>query len=60
MKSAANEDFFQSLSNLCLLIFKLIVGFMTGSIAILTEVIRSGMDLLVLFISFFRPLLLDQ
>lgn len=40
-------------SNLCLVLFKLFVGFLTGSIAIISEAIHSSMDLLASFIAFF-------
>lgn len=40
-------------SNLFLVIFKLLVGLMTGSIAIISEAIHSSMDLLASFIAFF-------
>lgn len=41
------------ISNLSLVIFKLAVGLFSGSIAIISEAIHSGMDLLASFIAFF-------
>lgn len=41
------------ISNSSLIILKLIVGILTGSVSIISEVIHSGMDLVAAIIAFF-------
>ncbi|WP_027623823.1 cation diffusion facilitator family transporter [Clostridium lundense] len=48
------------LSNTCLIVLKLIVGFFTGSVSIISEAIHSTMDLIASFIAYFSVKLSDK
>ncbi|WP_379969720.1 cation diffusion facilitator family transporter [Ectobacillus sp. sgz5001026] len=45
--------FLSIMSNTILIIFKLIAGFLSGSVSIISEAIHSGMDLVASFVAFF-------
>lgn len=53
MKSHTNITLLSIISNLTMFILKLIVGFLTGSVAIISEAIHTSMDLFASILTFF-------
>lgn len=47
------------ISNTCLILLKMVVGFITGSVSIISEAIHSSMDLIAAIIAFFSVRLSD-
>lgn len=53
MKSHTNITLLSIISNLTMFILKLVVGFLTGSVAIISEAIHTSMDLFASILTFF-------